>query len=198
MGNLAVVQVRGLFGIKPKIRKTIETLNLGRKNTCIVLENNKNNISMIRIVKDYVTFGEINSKTKKKLETFSNKDDKIICHLHPPVGGFERGGVKKPYSKGGALGERDSMDDLIEKMIPDNDEKSSAKKKTKSSSSKKSTTKKKSSKNSKKLDSKKSKSSKKKSSKKKSTKKSKSKSSSKKTNSKKKSSSKSKNKKSKK
>ncbi|MBT5274468.1 50S ribosomal protein L30 [Candidatus Woesearchaeota archaeon] len=38
--------------------------------------------------------------------------------MHPPVGGFERGGVKHPFAAGGALGYRGKeMSKLIQKMI---------------------------------------------------------------------------------
>jgi large subunit ribosomal protein L30 len=38
--------------------------------------------------------------------------------MHPPVGGFERGGVKHPFAAGGALGYRGKeMGKLIQKMI---------------------------------------------------------------------------------
>jgi len=38
--------------------------------------------------------------------------------LHPPIGGFERGGIKHPYAAGGVLGYRgNAMDKLIQKMI---------------------------------------------------------------------------------
>lgn len=43
---------------------------------------------------------------------------KLFFRLSPPLKGFERGGIKKPYSLGGALGYRkDSINDLIQRMI---------------------------------------------------------------------------------
>ncbi len=171
MGNIAVVQIRGTFGASPRIKKSLETLNLGKKHSCTVLEDNKKNRSIFQVVKDYATFGKIKSGTKKKLEKLSKYDEKIVCHLHPPRGGFERGGIKKSFSNRGALGKRDNMDDLIEKMLPfedsskSNSKKSNKKGKSKSKKSDKKSKKKKS-KSSKKKKSKKSKSNSKKSSKK--------------------------------
>ena len=111
---------------------------------------------MIDLIKDYVTFGEIDAATfkllfekrgrlagnkplteaylKEKLKTsvadFSNDfmsfkkplkeipGLKQFFRLHPPVGGFERKGIKKPYSIGGALGYRkEKINDLIKKML---------------------------------------------------------------------------------
>ena len=43
---------------------------------------------------------------------------KPFFRLHPPRGGFERGGIKKPFSLGGVLGYRkDRINALIQKMI---------------------------------------------------------------------------------
>ncbi len=43
---------------------------------------------------------------------------KPFFRLHPPRGGFERGGIKKPFHLGGALGYRGKyINDLIRRMI---------------------------------------------------------------------------------
>ena len=43
---------------------------------------------------------------------------KSFFRLTPPRGGFDRGGIKKPFSLGGALGYRgDNMNDLIRRML---------------------------------------------------------------------------------
>ena len=43
---------------------------------------------------------------------------KPFFRLHPPRGGFEKGGIKRPFSLGGVLGYRkDRINSLIQKMI---------------------------------------------------------------------------------
>lgn len=43
---------------------------------------------------------------------------KLFFKLHPPVHGFERKGIKKPFSMGGVLGYRkDKINELIMRMI---------------------------------------------------------------------------------
>jgi large subunit ribosomal protein L30 len=43
---------------------------------------------------------------------------KPVFRLHPPKKGFERGGIKKPFTVGGALGYRgEKINDLILRMI---------------------------------------------------------------------------------
>ena len=56
---------------------------------------------------------------KIKLNEFENKYSlKPYFRLAPPVKGFERGGIKKPFTQKGVLGQRgDKISELIEKML---------------------------------------------------------------------------------
>ena len=123
--KIAVILVRGLTKVDAKIKDTLFMLRLRRKHACVVVANNPVNIGMIKKVKDYVTFGEIDEETVKLLiEKKGEKDPKDpiklkrFFRLCPPVGGFERKGTKKPFTIGGALGERGTaIKDLINKMM---------------------------------------------------------------------------------
>jgi large subunit ribosomal protein L30 len=111
---------------------------------------------MIKMVKDYVAFGEVDEPTvyellSKRGKVAGNKplDNEYlkknaksdlkalasdVCsfkkslkdipgakpffRLKPPTGGFERKGIKQPYSLGGALGYRGKeISTLIKKML---------------------------------------------------------------------------------
>ena len=65
-----------------------------------------------KIAKDYFS-GKI------KLRDFeSTYRIKPFFRLHPPIGGFEKGGIKEPYAKKGVLGNReDKIGELIAKML---------------------------------------------------------------------------------
>jgi len=63
----AVVRVRGLINLKPDIKKTLQLLNLTRVNHCVLLEDSKIVRGMLQVVKDYVTWGEIEESTIVKL-----------------------------------------------------------------------------------------------------------------------------------
>ncbi len=154
--KIAVIRIRGQIGIRPELKKTMKLLNLHKKNYCSIISSDKNSIAMVKKVKDYVTFGEIDQETFLKLlehrgrvagnklitEQYLKENMKIdfkqligdfftgkiklkdvpgfkrFFRLHPPAGGFERGGIKQPYSTGGALGYRSkAINKLIEKMI---------------------------------------------------------------------------------
>ena len=67
IGNLAVVRVRGLVGIKSQVEVTMKLLRLYKKNFCVVIPNNKNYVGMVNRIKDYVTWGEIDNETHKLL-----------------------------------------------------------------------------------------------------------------------------------
>ncbi len=155
--RIAIVQIRGTLRVKKKVKDTLKMLNLHKKNSCSIISS-KNNaaVGMLKIVKDYVTWGELDKETfvellknrgklpgkkllteeylKEKLKTDINtfaedfinlkKNIKDIpglkpyFRLKPPVKGFEKGGIKKPFSLGGVLGYRkEKINDLIKRMI---------------------------------------------------------------------------------
>lgn len=152
--KIAVILVRGMVGISPDVKKTLELLRLKQKHVCVVIDDTQVNRGMLQRVKDYVTYGTIDeaffkeiiekrgeligqgkvSEDKKfdatkvakeyfagnlKLRDFESKFKlKPFFRLHPPIGGFERKGIKMPFAKGGVLGQRaDKINLLISKML---------------------------------------------------------------------------------
>ena len=156
MNKIAIIRVRGSIGIKKEIEDTMKMLRLYKKNTCVVLNNTQSCAGMLKKIKDYVTWGDINEPTIKLLlikrgklpgnkplieeyvkektkltindfvkEFISGKKQlkdipgfKPFFRLKPPEKGFERKGIKKPFSLGGSLGYRkDKINELIHRMI---------------------------------------------------------------------------------
>lgn len=116
MSKIAAVRIRGVTGIKKEIKDTMKMLRLYKKNSCVILEDNKNYRSMLNKVKDYVTFGEIDDETLKLLE--QKKGKKKTYRLHPPRKGYGRKGIKVSFTKSGALGDRkEKINDLLKRMI---------------------------------------------------------------------------------
>ncbi len=137
---LAVVQIRGKIGTKRDIRETMEMLRLSRVNHCILVEKDPVMEGMVKKVKDWVTWGEINDRVLKKLvaergRTPGNKPvpkkdvDSVITkikgkkesgikpvfRLSPPRKGYKK--VKHAFPKG-SLGYRgDKINELLERMI---------------------------------------------------------------------------------
>jgi large subunit ribosomal protein L30 len=142
---IAVVRVRGIRKVNPKIRKTLELLRLNRPNHCVVLKGSKQDIGMLRVVKDYIAFGEIDEETlfrllykrgtkgSKKLKELMEKD-KIKEAAKGIAGGKTRipdigdpvfmlhpprkgyRNTKKMYPFGD-LGKRDDMNLLLRRMM---------------------------------------------------------------------------------
>ncbi|MFH0977974.1 MAG: uL30 family ribosomal protein [Candidatus Woesearchaeota archaeon] len=133
---IAAIRIRGSEGIHRSVQDTLELLHLHKKNFCAIIQKKPSSIGMLRKAKDYITWGEIDDNTikilyekrgeeykgnperKTKYITVNGKKLKPFFRLHPPRGGFERAGIKQPYTLGGALGQRkDGISKLIQKMI---------------------------------------------------------------------------------
>ncbi len=63
----AAVRLRGKVNVKPKIKDTLNLLNLTKTNHCVIIPEEKNYKGMLQIVKDYITWGEINQETLEQL-----------------------------------------------------------------------------------------------------------------------------------
>ena len=113
----AVLLVRGLINTSAETKDTLKMLNLQNQHQLTIIPKNPQKLGMLKKVKDYITWGEINEETKKLLNE-KRKTNKKYYTLHPPRGGFERKGIKKPFTKGGVLGYRkDKINELIQKML---------------------------------------------------------------------------------
>src|SRR3990172_2019334 len=122
---IAAILIRSLINKTPDQRKALDVLRLRSRHLCIVLKDTPSNRGMMHKVKDCVTYGEIDYTTFKLLkdkrgETRMDREGKAhmlpVFRLHPPRGGFERKGIKMPFSLGGALGDRGAqIKELIER-----------------------------------------------------------------------------------
>jgi large subunit ribosomal protein L30 len=143
MVKIAIVRVRGKIRVKKVINDTLDMLRLYNKNYCTVLDVTPQIAGMINKAKDFITYGEIEEDifkeliakrgeeytgreqdTKGKISysrkylTIEGKKYKKFFRLSPPKKGFGRNGIKKPFSRSGALGNRkDKINDLIKRMI---------------------------------------------------------------------------------
>ena len=64
---IAVVQVRGLVGVKAPVRDTLRMLGLNRVNQCVILRNSPSLKGMLLKIKDYATFGPVSAGLVKEL-----------------------------------------------------------------------------------------------------------------------------------
>lgn len=142
LNRIAAIRVRGIINLSTHVSYTLDLLRLYRKNYCVVLDDTPIVRGMLEKVKDYITWGPISEETyklliekkaepykgretdtKKKISynkylTVDGKKIKPFFRLSPPLKGFGRKGIKVPYSKGGALGNRkEKINDLIQRMV---------------------------------------------------------------------------------
>ena len=140
---VAVIRIAGMVKVRRDVAETLDRLRLRRKYVCVVVDaNNKNIVGMLKRVKHYIAFGEIDSKILEKLikeraESEEGRKHKIeinagevakglmagkkladfklkgFFRLHPPRKGIDS---KRQYPKG-VLGNNKEIDKLIESML---------------------------------------------------------------------------------
>ena len=69
----AVVRVRGQINVKPKIKETMRLMRLNRVNHCVIIPENDTYQGMLNIIKDYVTWGEVDPETAQIVLESSGK-----------------------------------------------------------------------------------------------------------------------------
>jgi len=141
---ISIIRIRGQVGLRKPIVETLSRLRIRRKYSCVVLTKpTKVQLGMIKKVKDFVAFGEINDKTLKELiekrglllnkrKTKPKAEDVIkglkedkklqdfnlkpFFRLHPPRKGIES---KKHFGvRKGVLGNnKEKINDLIRRML---------------------------------------------------------------------------------
>ena len=115
MKKIAVVRIRGTVNIEQGLKDTMDFLGLRKKHNCAIIDESESTKGMLQKAKDFITWGEASEETIKSLGIGEKKK---VTHLAPPRGGFERKGIKQPFKKGGALGNRgEKINDLIKKML---------------------------------------------------------------------------------
>lgn len=140
--RIAAVRIRGKTKIKITVEDTMKMMRLYKNNYCAILPNNPVYLGMLRMAKDYLTWGEIDedtfrqlldkrgeefkgreadSKNKIKYDDYfvhDNKKYKKFFRLNSPRKGMGRKGIKRSFKEGGALGYRGAaINELIKRML---------------------------------------------------------------------------------
>ncbi len=63
----AIIRIRGTVDVPPKVRATLKMLRLVRKFHAVIYPKNPTIDGMLEVVKDWVTWGEIDKETLKEL-----------------------------------------------------------------------------------------------------------------------------------
>ncbi len=142
---IAAIRIRGRVEKTAEVKNTLHRLRLRKKHVCVLLPEKKEIIGMLNKVKDFITYGEIDKETlklllEKRAKAEGDKSVKIengfaerllkgeakledakikpFFRLNPPRKGFERAGIKKPFTERGVLGYRgEKINELIRRML---------------------------------------------------------------------------------
>ena len=138
---ICIIRIIGRVNLNRDVKETLKRLRLEKKYACVVLANpNKEQMGMIRKMRDFVAFGEISMDVLEKLieirgqkidkkkktdskktveeinkgKTYESLNLKPFFRLHPP-----RGGIKsKLHFPKGVLGDnKEHINKLIERML---------------------------------------------------------------------------------
>jgi large subunit ribosomal protein L30 len=120
---IAIIRITGRVKVRKDIEETFYRLNIRRKYACTVIENpTKEQLGMIKKVRDFVAYGEITPETYKEL--VEKRGQKIketgklkpFFRLHPPRKGIDS---KNSFGVGkGVLGDnKEKINELIRRML---------------------------------------------------------------------------------
>jgi large subunit ribosomal protein L30 len=142
--KIAIVRIRGIRNVAPKVKTALRLMNLEKPNNCVVIEDSPQNMGMVQLCKDYITYGAVSEKMlfellRKRGEKGGRllrevmEDEEIgkvakkimheehvknfinpVFRLHPPRKGYKT--IKKPAPEGD-LGKREDMDSLLKRMM---------------------------------------------------------------------------------
>ncbi len=138
---IAIIRISGLVGVDENIENTLTRLRLRRKYACVVLKDSKELGGMLKKIRSFVSYGEIDKETflklveergelidkKKKtdkkgsgeqyfdgkLKKLQEANIKPFFRLHPPRKGIN---AKVHYPKG-VLGKNKKINELIMRML---------------------------------------------------------------------------------
>ena len=113
------------IGMINKIKDQVTWGELNEETLKLLLEKRARIAGKQKLTNDYLK-SKLNmdvNQLAKELIVFNKKlkdvpGIKTFFKLSPPIHGFERNGIKKPYSLGGSLGYRkDAINDLLRRML---------------------------------------------------------------------------------
>ncbi|MDP7520924.1 MAG: uL30 family ribosomal protein [Candidatus Pacearchaeota archaeon] len=137
---IAIIRIRGQVGLKKEIIETLNRLRLRRKYTCVVINPKKEQLGMIRKLKDFIAYGEIKKEVFEKLieargqlidkskkingkevveglkkgKSYEELNLKPFFRLHPPRKGIKS---KFHFPKGVLGNNKDKINELMERML---------------------------------------------------------------------------------
>lgn len=139
---IAIIRIKGMVDASKKQKATLERLRLRKKYSCVVLQESKEILGMLKKVQQYVAYGNIENDTLKEIvikrgRLKGNKpiDSKLVndeliskimkrdfgdikpfFRLHPPKGGFKKS-TRLLYPQGTLGNNKEKINELIARML---------------------------------------------------------------------------------
>jgi large subunit ribosomal protein L30 len=137
---ICIIRISGKVKVDRDIKETMDRLRLGKKYACVVINPNKEQIGMIKKLKDFIAFGNIKNDTFEKLinargqkidkkkridsksiienlekgKKYEELNLKPFFRLHPPRGGID----SKVHFPKGVLGNHgEKINELVGRML---------------------------------------------------------------------------------
>ena len=138
----ALIRIRGRVDVPQDIKETLNRLRLKRKFGCVVVKSTPEIAGMIKKVRNYVAYGDIDKETftelikkrgkavdkskkvevEKAVSSFFEKNEKKLqelnikpfFRLHPPIKGIK---TKKHFPKGALGNHKEKINNLIKRML---------------------------------------------------------------------------------
>ncbi len=63
----AVIRLRGKHDLRVSVEDTLHMLHLTRQNHCVIVPQDPTHQGMLKVVKDFVTWGEVDDQTLAKV-----------------------------------------------------------------------------------------------------------------------------------
>jgi large subunit ribosomal protein L30 len=115
--EIIAIRIRGSVGTSQVTKDALRMLNLNNQHNCVILPNTPSVKGALQKVQGYITYGNGDAETIALLKSRLKEGEKVL-RLAPPRKGFERKGIKVPFTSGGALGDRkEAINDLVKRMI---------------------------------------------------------------------------------
>lgn len=137
---ICIIRIRGEVGLNKDVIETLNRLRLRKKYACVVLNPTKEQLGMLKKIKNFVAWGEISEETFRKLiekrgqlidktkkfdvqksfeglmegKKYEELNLKPFFRLHPPRGGIKS---KLHYPKGVLGDHKEKINDLVNRML---------------------------------------------------------------------------------
>jgi len=137
---ILVIRISGLVEVSSVVSETLSRMRLRRKYSAILLRETPENLKLLRNVRDFVAYGDLDDETlslliQKRAQSVGNKkidaktvveqlkkkdlsdlDIKPFFRLHPPRGGIDAK-VHFPIMKGVLGDNKAKINDLVRRML---------------------------------------------------------------------------------